>query len=789
MERMRRHGPRSGSRSRFESITRWALGARHPRWPVALLLAAWVAGLACSKAEPEVARTTLSGERCLDDEVACGNDCTQLASSAEHCGACDVACDADSVCDRGRCTPASTGCSDRLLQCGGDCVDPRSDRDHCGECGNTCPDEGKCQGGGCTCPGALIACGDVCANTQSDERNCGGCGQSCFSSQSCEAGSCVCPANTELCGEACVNTQSDALHCGSCGNACAGGQVCDAGSCECPAGQTLCNNLTATLLAGDRVAQSQLCVDTQSSAQHCGACGNACVGGQVCDSGSCACPAGQTFCDGVCVDTQSDAAHCGSCSTRCGLGQGCAEASCQSGALGEDGCQGLAQNISITDVAAYQTVKVSLAQNGQPIQTPDPALVAKRQTLFRTFVTPGQGWVERELSARLFLETGTKLSTLFAESTLTISAASTDANRASTFEFQVAPELLTDETRLAVELVECGAGSGQVASPRFPATDGFDLRAVDTGGLKIRIIPLRSNNLLPDISEQALGLYRAAFLDTYPISSIDITLGDPVDIADPEDWNTTLDTVRSLRQQQQPAADVYYYGMIRPSNTLRQFCGNGCTAGVGFVPGGNRQNPATRAAVGLAYADSTSAFTMLHEVAHNHGRQHAPCVQGGTIAGVDPNFPQADGSVGIYGYDALGDQLLTPQSTDLMGYCRNQWLSAYTYEGILNTVMTVNQVQASVLGTEPESAWRVLLVDAARGARWGKSMLEPVPAFGEEEPALVLDASGAEIATVSVFRTKVSDLEASSIQVPEPQPGWDSIQVVGAPPVPFRHSP
>jgi hypothetical protein len=190
----------------------------------------------------------------------------------------------------------------------------------------------------------------------------------------------------------------------------------------------------------------------------------------------------------------------------------------------------------------------------------------------------------------------------------------------------------------------------------------------------------------------------------------------------------------------------------------------------------------------LAYADNTSAFTMLHEVAHNHGRQHAPCVQGGTIAGVDPNYPQADGSTGVYGYDALGDNLLNPEDfTDLMGYCRNQWLSAYTYSGLLNTVLAVNRVQSSVLGNEPVGTWRVLLVDEERGARWGRAITTPDVAVGTEEPALVLDASGAAIQTISVFRTNLSELAASSIQVPEPQPDWASVQVSGAPPVAFRH--
>lgn len=767
-----------------------APGARRScRWPCGLFLALWVAALACGKAssEPEVARSTIQGVPCLDDTVGCGDVCVRLASSAEHCGTCDVACDADSICDRGECRKAAEGCSELLSMCGSDCVDSSRDREHCGSCDQTCPRDGKCEGGACECPDSLIACGDACADTQSDTRHCGKCDQRCAATQLCSAGSCECPSGTELCGsvtlaladnavtgvssqQACVDTRSDAQHCGRCGNVCSGGQICDQGSCACPLGLTLC---------GGR------CLDTQSSLQNCGSCGTACGGGQVCDGGNCECPAGQALCDGSCFDTQTDNAHCGSCTVKCGLGQGCGGGSCQSGALGEDGCQGLALNLSISEVAAYQTVKVALARNGQPVQ-PNPLVVAKRPTLFRAFVTPGAGWLERELSARLFLENGQTLTTRFSESTLTVAAASTEGERTSTFEFLVPPELITADTRYAVEVVECGTGAGAAQSPRFPANDGADLAAIDTGGLKIRIIPLRSNNLLPDTSDAALALYRAAFLDTYPINAIDISVGAPVDIADPEDWNTTLDTVRALRQQQVPATDIYYYGMLRPSNTLRQFCGNGCTAGVGFVPNAGRSNPATRAAVGLAYNDSSSAFTMLHEVAHNHGRQHAPCVQGGTISGVDPSFPQVDGTIGGYGYDALGDNLLTPQSTDLMGYCRNQWLSAYTYAGLLTTVRTVNQVQASVLGTEPLSAWRVLLVDAARGARWGKSMAT-APAFGEEEPALVLDASGSTLATVNVYRTQVSDLEASSIQVPEPQPGWDSIQVVGAPPIAFRH--
>jgi hypothetical protein len=752
----------------------------------------WGLAFACGEGsdEPEVALTTISGVRCTDGAVACGDTCAQLASSAEHCGGCGNVCASFAICDRGQCRPAAEGCSAALSLCGSDCVDLTSADEHCGACDNPCAPEADCAAGSCVCPNQLAACGATCVDTQSDRDNCGACGQGCVDAQTCEAGSCVCPSGMDLCSsqglavadgtiaagaasQACVDTQVDARHCGGCGNACGGGQVCVEGGCVCPEGQTLC---------GDT------CVDTDSNLANCGSCGNACGGGEVCVSGDCACPEGQTSCDGTCIDTETDTANCGGCGSACSLGQGCTDGSCESGALGEDGCQGLALNLSISQIAAYQTVKVELARDGASVPA-SPSLVAGRPTLVRAFVTPGNGWVPRELSARLFLRDGDAVATEYSVSTLSVAAASQEDDRATTFEFLVAPESITANTSFAVEIVECGEGSGTVASPRFPAGDAQDLGAVDTGGLRLHLVPLRSNGRVPDTSEQALALYEAGFLDTYPVASVEITVGEPFDVDDPEDWGGNLDALRALRQQEAPPRDVYYYGMLSPTETLGQFCGGGCVAGVGYV-GNPQAGGATRVSMGLAYADVQSAFTMLHEVGHNHGRNHAPCAPGGQIDGVDPNFPQDNGSVGVYGYDALGDQLLPPDFTDLMGYCNNQWLSAYTYGGILNAVLTVNQVQASVI-SDPEriAAWRVLLVDEARGPRWGRQFTEAAEASGDSEPALVFDAAGALVKEVSVFRTEVGDFNAASIQVPEPEPGWHSIQVTGAPPIVFAHEP
>lgn len=108
-----------------------------------------------------------------------------------------------------------------------------------------------------------------------------------------------CATGQSRCGEACVDTSSDAANCGACGNACAPGTICQTGACATP---------TCPGSGNDRFCGSG-CVDVTVDPKNCGACGNVCpwpagvplLPGGICALGECLvpptpCPEGQTFC-------------------------------------------------------------------------------------------------------------------------------------------------------------------------------------------------------------------------------------------------------------------------------------------------------------------------------------------------------------------------------------------------------------------------------------------------------------------------------------------------------------
>ena len=77
---------------------------------------------------------------------------------------------------------------------------------------------------------------------------------------------------------------------------------------------------------------------------------------------------------------------------------------------------------------------------------------------------------------------------------------------------------------------------------------------------------------------------------------------------------------------------------------------------------------------GRSSVSSPTPAIIAHEFGHNMNLGHAPC----NVAG-DPVYPYPGARIGAWGYDFLGDTLISPEVRDLMSYCWPNWVSDYHF--------------------------------------------------------------------------------------------------------------
>lgn len=160
----------------------------------------------------------------------------------------------------------------------------------------------------------------------------------------------ACTAPETACEGQCVDTATSALHCGGCGLACGPGEVCSAGACTlyCPESQKLC---------GDA------CIDPMTDRDHCGTCDSACGDGEICMNAACevSCGGGLIECDGVCRDPQTDEGFCGGCGIACAGYEDCIAGVCLP-FLG---------TISPTVVSGAQSCNTAFSNQGREVAVDD----------------------------------------------------------------------------------------------------------------------------------------------------------------------------------------------------------------------------------------------------------------------------------------------------------------------------------------------------------------------------------------------------------------------------------
>ena len=130
------------------------------------------------------------------------------------------------------------------------------------------------------------------------------------------------------------------------------------------------------------------------------------------------------------------------------------------------------------------------------------------------------------------------------------------------------------------------------------------------------------------------------------------TVNTSADLSTGNGWGQWIREVRVLYEQD--GRRGYYYGVVTFSGPAY--------GGLGYV--------GYPVSVGLA-----SAGIYAHELGHNMNLWHAPC---GGAGGPDPNYPYANGVIGVWGYDPHAHELRDPlRYNDVMGYCSMDWISDY----------------------------------------------------------------------------------------------------------------
>lgn len=443
------------------------------------------------------------------------------------------------------------------------------------------------------------------------------------------------------------------------------------------------------------------------------------------------------------------------------------------------GPEPLAANIKITDIAMYQTVKIPLFRGDAWLTTRNAAVVQGKKSLIRAFVAPQSGFTPHALRGVLTLDNGGTRVGVASERM--ISAASTDEDTNTTFDFQVDGALITGTTQLSVSLLETTCVSA-AASPgaRVPATGTQALGAELINKFRVVVVPVTLGGRTPDTSPAQLERLRAELLAYYPVPDVEVTTRGAVPYtgtfaASGSGWSAVLSLVGRTRQQDAPASNVYYYGVVTPAATFRDYCRSGCVAGL--APQTVVVSRSNQIGLGVGFADTSSANTMAHELGHAHGLPHAPCSRGGAIEGADARFPYAGAKIGSWGWDSRSNKLMSPSMyVDLMSYCNPVWISDYNYAKIVTRAKAVNLAAFIHAGSAVEpQAWHGIILHADGSASWSGMTSDELP--GEPSAASALDAQGYVLSEIEVVRVPLSHTDDVFLYVPAPHADWAAIDL------------
>jgi hypothetical protein len=364
-----------------------------------------------------------------------------------------------------------------------------------------------------------------------------------------------------------------------------------------------------------------------------------------------------------------------------------ATASTSMPAIGDDGCfDRPADGVTIEAVHVYQSVSIPLVEGGTVVDGSERTvdIVAGKDAVIAVDLETGPDWSPRPVAARISVLQGSG-DPVVRSQRVGPGVDRPTAEGPGDAHVDVPADEVRSDTKVAVTVVECTPDGLVGAAPDGPTPTGawIPLTARETGGITMHLIPFDVGGFVPSTAPAVLEGYRAALLAMYPVTDVEITVGDVVDGGDTPDLGELLVTVGRIRDQDRPPKDVYYYGLVSGASSRAEYCDD-CVTGTSEA--GTRSHVGF--AIGAAFADQRSEETLLHELGHAHGLGHAPC---GDPDMVDETFPYEDGGIGVPGFDRRSGAVVPETASDLMGYCFPRWISDHHYQRLVDRVAEVNQ--------------------------------------------------------------------------------------------------
>ena len=336
----------------------------------------------------------------------------------------------------------------------------------------------------------------------------------------------------------------------------------------------------------------------------------------------------------------------------------------------------------------------------QSVQTYTGAvpLIANRDGFLRVFVTASEvGALSPDVRVRFYhggVLAQERLITRLGPTPL----APQEGTLGSSWNLAVPKTLVTTNLSILVEVdpADTRAETNETDNA-FPASGTpLPLQVEDAATFRVILVPVvtSADGRRGNVTAANRDEFLAATLRMHPISTVNATIGSqftanvqPLQATSTGSWNEVLSQLEASRVDGDAR---YYYGVVNPSYSAG-------VAGIAYVGGST--------AVGWDKLPS-AASVAAHEWGHNWGRDHAPC---GSPANPDDGYPYTGGVIGVFGFDVGAGTLKPNSSHDLMGYCDNEWISDYTYRGI----MQYRRAQAGVASAMVSAIQPALVV-------WGR---------------------------------------------------------------------